>query len=131
MKTYDIVDEHGRLTGFEVSNLLLSRHEAARIVEGVPGVTITRPVRRLFSSEPESDEFCEFRLENLTFVLCEPFGDNSRYWVGSQTGEPSNEVERVREAFLRVSPLLRPSGLARLAILAVIIASIFANLWCW
>jgi len=42
-----------------------------------------RIVRRpKFLSWLRESEFCQFEVEGITFVVEEPFGDNSRYWIG-------------------------------------------------
>lgn len=104
MKTCDITDDAGRLLGFEISNTWLSRHQAARILARAPGVFITRPVRRPFSMEPALDEFCAFRLGDVECFLWEPFGDNSRYYIGTRAKNAGDELALTREAFTRVPP---------------------------
>ena len=79
MKTSDLRDEQGQLTGFSVSNLLLSRHAVARVVGSIQGVEIIRKQKRfVFSAR---DDFCEFVVDGKTFMAIEPFGDNSEFWV--------------------------------------------------
>ena len=86
MKVFDIQNEERGPTGFEVGNLFLSRREAGRVLERIQGVTISRPVRRLFSGEPDLDDFCVFQLGNVEFTLEEPWGDSSRYIISSRPG---------------------------------------------
>ena len=128
MKTYDIRDDAGRLLGFEISNTWLSRRQAAFIVASVPGVTITRPVRRPFSMEPAIDEFCAFHVEDVECFLWEPFGDNSRYYIGSRAERASDQLAMIREAFSRVSPVLTISGLLRIAYLVLLFRIAFVKL---
>jgi hypothetical protein len=110
MKVYDLRDEHGRVFAFEVPNFLLRRRGLARIVNSIPGVRLLR-VPAPFSWFGE-EEFCEWELDGVKFVAWEPFGDNSRYWVGpadSPAWHP--QIETVRRAFAEASVF--PTSLIR------------------
>jgi hypothetical protein len=102
MKTYALRDTEGRTLAFEVSNLLLGRRAVVRIVRTVPGVRITKEPRRWRLSNDE--DFCEFELAGVRFVVSEPYGDNSRYWIGPQPPRWIVGVERVEAAFARAQP---------------------------
>lgn len=95
MHVFDLIDDSGTLLGFEVSNLLLSRRAACKIVRAIDGVVVTH-VSRLFR---DTDDFCEFELGSEVFVIMEPFGDNSRYWIGPKTPGPSESLAVVRAGF--------------------------------
>lgn len=104
MKVHDIPLRDGRVAAFEVDNLRLSRRRLCKIVERIPGARLVRRPR-LFSWFVE-DVFCVFEVGGVCFEAQEPYGDNSRYWVGpAGTGangkllEYHVELERVREAF--------------------------------
>ena len=43
--------------------------------------------------------FCEFELNGVHFQIDEPYGDNSRYWIGPINKENNNNIEKVIEAF--------------------------------
>lgn len=107
MKTYGIKDADGVEFAFEVENLLLGRHGLSRLVAQIPGCLVIR--RPGWFSGSSEDEFCEFELEGIRFVAWEPWGDNSRYWVGLKSTEGSSsgwcpQVDRVREAFDQARP---------------------------
>src|SRR5437867_10158615 len=97
MTVYDIKDEHGRIFAFEVPNF--GRHRAARLVARIPGAAVLRAQRhfQFFST----DEFCEFQLEGQRFVVMEPWGDSSRYWIGPKPPRSTPLIERVRSEFGR------------------------------
>ena len=101
MKTFDIQDAQGRLFAFEVSNWLLGRRGACRVVAGVAGVTMLRRPRVL--SWWREEVFCEFSLGGEQFEIWEPYGDSSRYWIGPAGAEPlvgsTAEIVQVRDAF--------------------------------
>ncbi len=78
MNVYDLEDEEGRVFAFEV-DATIGRPGAEGVVAGIPGVRMIRLYRAL-SGE---DAFCAFELDGVVFVIEEPWGDNSRYWIGS------------------------------------------------
>jgi hypothetical protein len=98
MRVFEIRSEDDRLRGFEVENLWLSRRSVARIVQSIPGVRLIRANSSWFGR----DDFCEFELNDVRFVAEEPFGDNSRYWIGSIEPNHDAEVRVVRDRFLTV-----------------------------
>src|SRR3989338_10516651 len=93
MKVYDLKDKTGRVFAFEVDNLLLQRRGVGKVVRTIPGARITRV--------SGDDEFCEFEVEGKVFVAEEPWGDNSRYWIGPRPPEWCEPVATVRAAFLQ------------------------------
>ena len=97
MKTRDLRNEQGQLTGFSVSNLLLSRHGVPRIVAAIPGAELVRKQKRFALSAP--DDFCEFLVDGKTFLAIEPFGDNQEFWVITEPPEDCPQIEAVRSAF--------------------------------
>jgi hypothetical protein len=99
MRTYDLQDAQGRIFAFEVANAGIGRRGAVAIVRTIPGVRIVRSPRP-FSGFRE-EEFCEFEVNGRRFVIMEPFGDNSRYWVGPEPAVWCEETGLVREAFVR------------------------------
>jgi hypothetical protein len=82
MKLYEIRDEQARVIAFEVDNFLISRRRVARIVETIVGARITFRPKWFFWPQAV---FCKFEIEGDRFCVEEPFGDNSRYWIG---GDP-------------------------------------------
>jgi hypothetical protein len=97
METYELLDEDGRMFAFEVNNAGLGRKGVCRIVETIPGAQITR--RPKFLSWFREEVFCEFSVGGKTFVAWEPFGDNSRYWIGPEPTEWLTQTQSVRDAF--------------------------------
>ena len=80
MQIYPIRATDDRIAAFEVSNLRLGRRGALRIVQSIPGATIIKKPR--FFSWPREDVFLRFALGGTQFEIEEPYGDNSRYWIG-------------------------------------------------
>lgn len=99
MKARDMYNEAGTLTGFEVSNRLLSHRRACRIAASVQGATVERWPRRL--SWLDEEDFCAFSVDGVPFLIIEPFGDNDCYWVVAANPDPAARplIERVRQSF--------------------------------
>ena len=108
MRIYDLNTEDGHLRAFEVGSAFLSRGQACRIVAKIPGAELVRK-SRLYR---DNDDFCEFTLAGETFFIEEPFGDNSRYWIGSKGPTQSSSLLQVRAAFASHNQLKTPLVLA-------------------
>jgi hypothetical protein len=104
MKTFDLYDKDGRLHAFEVNNALLGRRGLLAVVKRIPGATIIRRPLPLFSWFRE-EVFCEFSIGDRKFVAWEPFGDSSRYWIGTEPPGWCAELPLVRDAFSQWKPL--------------------------
>jgi hypothetical protein len=98
MKIYEHKDAEGRVVSFEIDNLLISRRGVVRILRSIPDIHIIRSPRLLWWRE---DEFCEFEIGGQRFKALEPFGDNSRYWIGPEPPQWSEHIQLVQNAFAR------------------------------
>lgn len=96
MHTLPTHDDQGHLTGFEISNLLISRAGVVRLLRTVPMVTITRNQKRWTL---EDDDFVPFTINGHLFKVIEPFGDNDRYWIVAEDEAGQGEVEGIRKVF--------------------------------
>ena len=104
MKTYPINNEGGVTFAFEVENAYIRPRTIAAVLTGVAGVTDIR-LRKPFSSS--SDTHLRFRYRDREFLVWEPFGDNSRYWIGPADKKNTINVEDLRAVFdSYVPPLL-------------------------
>lgn len=100
MEIYDLRDEQGRLYAFEIPNHRIGRRGVCRVIGRIPGAEVLRRPKLL--SWLREEEFCEFRLGGVRFVAWEPYGDNSRYWIGPQTRtSAAPELSAIRAAFAR------------------------------
>ena len=97
MKTYDIYDPTNRLLAFEVSNIAVGRRGVCRIIERIPGATLIRRPKAL--SWLREASFCEFTVDGELYEAEEPFGDNSRYWIGPVPPRHIPQTVKVRDAF--------------------------------
>lgn len=98
MKTYPLYDEEDRLFAFEIGNTIIGRRGVCGIVQSIPGAKLLRTPK--FLSWWREAEFCEFSLDGERFIAEEPFGDNSRYWVGPKPPRWLPQTEKVHEAFV-------------------------------
>jgi hypothetical protein len=102
MKTYPLQNERGELYAFEIPNSsFLSSHGVSRYFSRCPGVSISR-VRRLFARNDEIH--VEFEFSGEAFQVWEPYGDNSRYWVG-----PTTDPQRRRSCIDQLEAFVRES----------------------
>jgi hypothetical protein len=81
MNTYPVRDGANRTYAFEIENAYISRMKAASLVRSVGGVSDVR-VRRLFGSDP--DVHIKFAYKGQAFMVWEPYGDSSRFWIGPE-----------------------------------------------
>jgi len=96
MKTWPILRDDGSLRGFEITSTWLTFGPLFRILRSVPGVTDVR--RNWFK-----DDRVLFNYRGVPAVVNEPWGDNSRYWVGLEDPDasPTVDISPIHEAFRR------------------------------
>ncbi len=93
MKTHPILRADGSMLAFEVTSTWLSFRPLLKILCSVDGVT---DVRRHYFNEDR----LTFLFRGLPFVVHEPWGDNSRYWIGPKEPENcSTDVTLINQAF--------------------------------
>ena len=101
MVTYQVLaTEAGCTAAFEIENLGVTRGGCARLLRKISGVTDVQSIkwRRLL----RTDQRVTFKYFGHDFEVTEPFGDNSRYWIGPVS--PSNgtpDITAIEDAFKR------------------------------
>jgi hypothetical protein len=102
MKTYPLKDKNGFQIGFEIENVYISLRKIVKLLSTIKEVSDIKP-RRLFDFRNENH--IEFDYTGNDFVVMEPFGDNSRYWIGPK-GEPDTKVDvsDIENVFIQYSP---------------------------
>jgi hypothetical protein len=87
MRTFPLHNGEGQVFAFEVENIVVSVRELARLVKRHLGAKIT------FGPKSLGEVPLRFVHAGVEFEVWEPFGDNSRFWVGPAGRAP----ERVEE----------------------------------
>jgi hypothetical protein len=105
MQTYPILNTSGELYAFEIDLLLISASTVGRLMRSKLGATITPRPRKFYSN---NDVRLGFVLQGVHFIVVEPFGDNSRYWVGpyAEDGARNPLIDQVHELLKEYRPTL-------------------------
>ncbi len=104
METYPLIDEKkgDRPFAFEIENIYAGSRTIARLLTEVDGVTDVHLKKRFGSSD---DIRVEFKYRNHDYVVLEPYGDNSRYWIGPKNpAESAGDISDVENIFKRHRP---------------------------
>jgi hypothetical protein len=102
MKTYpdgNVMDD--RSVGFEIDNIYVNLRTIQLILSTVSGVNNIK--RRRPFTKWESVHIW-FKYLNHNFIVVEPFGDNSRYWIGPQNPEEKINIDPIKEVFDKYQP---------------------------
>jgi hypothetical protein len=105
MQTYPIMDSQGRYPfAFEIENVYIGLREIGRLLrqlDGISDVHVRKPFRRW------EDIHVWFKYMNRDYIVQEPFGDNSRYWIGpKETVEKALDVTAIENVFRSYRPSL-------------------------
>jgi hypothetical protein len=104
METYPIIDEQKRdgPFAFEIENAYIGPRTIARLLNEIDGVSDVH-ARRPFS--PLSEIQVEFTYCTQPYVVWEPYGDNSRYWIGpKEPAVASADIGEIESAFRHYRP---------------------------
>ena len=93
--------EQNASVGFEIDNIYVSLKTIARILNSIDGVADVNK-RRLFSKW--DDIHIWFRYIDHECVVIEPYGDNSRYWIGPKNPEEKFDFSSIDVAFKKHQP---------------------------
>ena len=108
MRTLPIHKADGSLRGFEISLTWVSMGTIKRLLRSVDGVA---DVKRQFFS----DDRLVFTYHGERCVVNEPFGDNSRYWIGLENPDASTlDIRPLHRVFEQYDgPAVRALGWIR------------------
>ena len=95
MNTYLICDNQEPFA-FEISNFLITINKVAYLLDEVKEVTNIEK-RKLFKGS--SYVHIKFLYKGYDFIVWEPFGDNSRYWIGPEKEELKVNISSLIETF--------------------------------
>ena len=95
MRTYELHRDDGYFLAFEIENVYVRPKKIGEILGMVDGVTDVKVRRPLGASR---DVHVAFKYMDINYIVWEPFGDNSRYWIG-----PEQEKEQLSD--IDIAPL--------------------------
>jgi len=102
MRTYPQVDNtRGVTVAFDIENVYVGPSTVGRILSTVRHVSDVE-VRPLFGRSP--DVHVRFKYVGLPYVVWEPYGDNSTYWVGPEDIASAVDAAPLEEAFRCYDP---------------------------
>ena len=103
MTTYPIRDTAiGQTFAFEIENVYISLSTIGRILTHSKGVS---GVRKKPWIPLLTDVRVEFRYHGREYMVWEPYGDNSRYWIGpSDDDAPRSDISPLEDEFKRHRP---------------------------
>lgn len=84
MRVHPVVKRNGEIVAFEVENLLVGTRQIAKILSAEPLVT---EVKARVPFTREGAPLLRFTLGGESFIVDEPYGDSSRYWIGPENPE--------------------------------------------
>ena len=94
MRTYPILKDDGSLHAFEITSAWIRFSPLFKVLNSVQGVSEVK--RQRFN-----DDRVTFKFHSNDCVVNEPWGDNSRYWVGFVDPENHSgiDISPIHEAF--------------------------------
>lgn len=102
MKTYPLKDQNEFQFGFEIENVYISLKKIVNLLSTIDNVSNIRQ-RRLFDFTNEN--LIEFDYMGDRFIVFEPFGDNSRYWICPyQKSNRKVDITRIENVFEQYHP---------------------------
>jgi hypothetical protein len=102
MQTYPIRDKQEHAFAFEIENVYATPRAIGNLLRQVNEVSDVR-VRKLFSKW--EDIHVWFKFGETEYIVLEPFGDNSRYWIGPQVvGENPLNISDIENVFKSYRP---------------------------
>lgn len=101
MKTYPIKDDKGQLFALEVDMVYCGLRNLIAVIASAEGVTDAK----ISSAQAGGgDTRATFRYLGDNFAVTEPFGDNSRYWVGPVDKSARRNIEAIDERLREFQP---------------------------
>ena len=96
MRVHKLNREDGRLFAFEIENAYIRPRKIAALLEPVDGVS-NISFRKPFSSS--NDVHLKFKYRGEDFMVWEPYGDSSRYWIGPEEEGKFSDISLLAKTF--------------------------------
>ena len=105
MRTYPILsDSDEKQSAFEIDNAYVGRSAISKILKQLDGVKNVQSRKGLTASP---DVHIEFEYFGRPYIVWEPYGDSSRYWIGPKEGlQYRAPIEDIEKAFIIYQPPL-------------------------
>ncbi len=104
METYKLKTENGSQIGFEIENAYISTRKISKILSGVDGITNIKK-RKLFHKYEDDEYRLEFDFNDENFLIFEPWGDSSRYWITPKNNDHlSSKITVIEDIFRQYKP---------------------------
>lgn len=98
MRTFPITDDRGIVFAFEIRAPIFGWRLARRL-RAIPDVGDVRPRAWWFGAP---DVHIRFRYRDREFIVWEPYGDNSRWWIGPEDeNAPHVSIDELERALSR------------------------------
>ena len=101
MNIHRICTDDGDVFAFEIDNAYITSRKIATLLIGVDQVSDLK-VRTAFSSI--DDVHVEFKFQQTEFMVWEPYGDNSRYWIGPKHNQEYVDISELEFIFEKYQP---------------------------
>lgn len=101
MKTYPVMDECGQPFAVEVDMVYCGLRDLVRVIAssaGVSGAAVGK------GPSGGADVRATFQYQGDDYVVTEPFGDNSRYWVGPAARSVRHDISAIEERLRDFQP---------------------------
>ena len=96
MKTYPISNENGVQVAFEIENVYINCKSIAKLLHELSDIKSIK-MQKLFTN---TEYRIEFVYKGIDCVVWEPFGDNSRYWIGPRSPEKDKvDIQKIQTLF--------------------------------
>lgn len=104
MRTFELHRDDGYFLAFEIENVYVRPKKIGEILRAVEGVTDVKVGKPPGESR---DVRVAFKYLGIDYIVWEPFGDNSRYWIGpeQEKEQPSDiDIAPLANAFREYEP---------------------------
>lgn len=93
MKIYRLNRNDGQCFAFEVENAYIRPKTIAKLVSDIVGIS------KVNAHSSSKDIHLEFKYKGKDFIVWEPYGDNSHYWIGPKQEHEVVDITSLTYAF--------------------------------
>lgn len=105
MKVFELRRDDGGFSAFEIESVYIRPKKIAELLSCVDGVSQVGTQR----ITDDRDVRVSFRFSDVGYIVCEPFGDSSRYWIGPKNDSDQSQtvdISPIVNVFRRYKPPL-------------------------